>query len=765
MSTATKLPKEYEKMLNFREGARYCKMDLHTHSPASECSDFGLPDNMEARFPDHQKNTVKSREECYQFIKGLAEDNIKPNPFKTAYGKASTNNRPYLTKRPKLDTLAIKRIAQVWNDEIECLNPSEMPELDKKLKKQRDNFVVCAFSDLRKYLKSLYFPEEFVLRCYIEGLQLVALTDHNHPGYIVARLPELGTWFSALQEANKPYIEDFNGGNRSGEKVLKSIRNRLKLAKKNLVKEEQHLKSNKKSNESKKRLKAIPARQKYVDELIKYWDSPENKPRTLFLIPGTEITVSNVHLLSLFPPEWYVPGRIGGILGDIGIPEEQWGRAMIAAASASVQDTITFVDEGGGIAIPAHSNSDFKGLLRLFTKGLALTKILEHPALMALEIKKGSVLKGKNACETLKSLHGSSLNVDYPKSLCFVKGSDAHECRIEYKGKGDDMGERFTHVKMDIRPKDTEEEIFRSLRLALICGQSRIIESPPEDGYNYTAGKKNYLIRKSERIKLLECERLRPTIIGLTVEGAGCYANDLKVRFNPYLNCIIGSGGKSTIVRIIGYAFGAQSFMPQTKNKWLPELVRVFWRRADKVYCLEREGRSIDPNADHVKVRCFELSAGNKWKVNKDLVSTNLSELIEIWPPPDTQDNKENLTDFEDDLIQELIQQLKFRTIDRANPLLVNQPRNIFNTRRLFNAVLSEPYLKARQIIWSSGSPNVGTALDAEKIIITGEKRKGKQMGLVCGGDLHEDEIREQYLNHFEGGWPAFVRRFSLYSK
>jgi hypothetical protein len=35
---------------------------------------------------------------------------------------------------------------------------------------------------------------------------------------------------------------------------------------------------------------------------------------------------------------------------------------------------------------------------------------------------------------------------------------------------------------------------------------------------------------------------------------------------------------------------------------------------------------------------------------------------------------------------------------------------------------------------------------------------------MVCAGDLHEDEIREQMFDHFEGGPMAFDRRVSLYS-
>ena len=58
------------------------------------------------------------------------------------------------------------------------------------------------------------------------------------------------------------------------------------------------------------------------------------------------------------------------------------------------------------------------------------------------------------------------------------------------------------------------------------------------------------------------------------------------------------------------------------------------------------------------------------------------------------------------------------------------------------------------------------TALDAEKIVVTGERmRKGhKSMRVICAGDLHEDEIRKQFLNHFEGGWLGFARREVLYS-
>lgn len=149
--------------------------------------------------------------------------------------------------------------------------------------------------------------------------------------------------------------------------------------------------------------------------------------------------------------------------------------------------------------------------------------------------------------------------------LSFVKGSDAHECRIELNGTGEDLGARFSYVKIDIRPDDTPDEIFRSLKPAIMSGQSRVVEYPTEDGYNYH-NPDDYRIHASKKIQLMDCAEFRPTILGVTVYGNGSYTDGLKVRFNPYLNCVVGSEGKSTLVRLVAYAFGAASFTTWTKT-------------------------------------------------------------------------------------------------------------------------------------------------------------------------------------------------------
>lgn len=767
MCSADVLEPLFGRISIYREGARYCKMDLHTHTPASECTSFDLPPTLARLFPKKtKKRAAASYDKRYRFLRDLVGEK---NPFEKAYSELN-----HLHFAPDhMETGHVKAIADAWLHDIDCALGKRAKRPGSAERKTRERYVANALADLRRYLASRLFPAEYVMRCHIEGLQLVALTDHNHPGYIVPRLPRLGTWFSEIERVNERYRKAIREGDPEG-KLRTAITDRLTLAADRLRTrfdevsrsspeiEEHH------RDDVQKALSSISKRREHVKERTGYWRKERNAITPLVVLPGVELTVSDVHLLAVFPPMWYVSGRIGGILRSIGIPEEHWGRGFLAAASVSVQDATGLIDAEGGILIPAHSNSDFKGLLRLFKKGLALNKVLEHPSLLALEIKGGSVkakvdkTKAKDACETLHWLDSGRSRPTRTKPLCFVKGSDAHECRIELDGTGEDLGKRFTYVKIDIRPRDTADEVFRSLRLALLSGQSRVIEFPVEDGYNYAppAGGK-YRVKKTYREKLLKCATGRPTILGIAASGKGAYTDGLAVRFSPYLNCVVGSGGKSTLVRLVGYAFGALGFMEGKDRHWLPEVVRAFWRDGDNVYCIERSGRHPDPKAAAVETVCYKRTPQDERKWTK--VSGNVCPQVDVWPSADVQNKKSELEDFEDDVIRDLVRQLRTVSLGKSFPLLVNQPRDIFNGKSLFENVLARPYLKYRQVIWSTGSPNVPTALDAEKIIVTREASRGKRMDLVCGGDLHEDEIREQFLNEFEGGWLGFARRSSLY--
>jgi hypothetical protein len=756
------LKKNYEKLIGFREGAHFCKMDLHTHSPASECSSFKLPAVFEDRIKSLKEGLKNSagQDEARAFLEQLqAGEDV----FGDDYAAADLKNLPWVAPRPALGTSNLKRIAAAWLGDLERLEEGDAKGLKKVLGD--------ALRDVRAYLQSLFWPEEYVMRCYLESLEVVALTDHNHPGYIVPRLPQLGTWFGALQRVNERWRKDLLKKSRPGSHVGPRMLARLQLAEQ-LVKAGVTLTADdhttrQQHSDKRKKLKKKKERLVHIRELISKWEWETAVPRPLTLLPGIEITVSDVHMLSVFPPTWYVPGRIAGILSDIGILESQWGRGFEAAASASVQTTIDRVHEAGGIAIPAHANSDFKGILRLFKKGLALTKVLEHPALVALETTGGTVLagegrkKGKNACETLRSLDAKQA-----KALCFTKGSDSHECRSECDGTGEDLGARFTWVKMDLRENDTPDEVFRALRLALRSGNNRIVEYPTEDGYNYRGGKSHYRVPKKHRSQMVNWEGARPVILGLAVSGKGSYADGVTARFGPFLNSVIGSGGKSTLVRLLGYAFGAMGFMQGTRPEWLPKVVRAFWLHGDHTFCIERRKCGLEPDGEGVEVRWLERLEDGGWEVLHENGSAALQALrnqVILWPSREVQDKKKELAHFESKVIGQLLKRLEEAEGDEKKPLLINQPREIFNGQRLFDDFLSRPLLRDRQIIWSTGSPNVPAALDAEKILVTGETKNGSRMKVICAGDLHEDEIRDQLLDHFEGGAGAFYRRQMLY--
>jgi hypothetical protein len=753
---------EHRMLLGYREGAHFGKMDLHTHSPASECSSFELPAALEAEIAPLRKalRTRAGRTRARELMSRLA---ARAPVLDQAFANPALQAMPWVAPRPELDRDKLALIAVAWLEDVQQLSDDDSVGLRKTLD--------GALRDVASHLASLVFPEEFVMRCYLEGLEIVALTDHNHPGYVVPRLPELGTWHGALERVNDCWHVDLRHPRRPGAEVRGRMLERLALARHRLEARGAVSPAVDRSTRAQhaegrpKRLRSADDRLAHVRQLELTWASEDHLPSRLTLLPGTEITVSDVHLLAIFPPTWYVPGRIAGILGDIG--ESQWGRGFEAAASASVQTTLELVHEAGGIAIPAHANSDFKGLLRLFRDGLALGKVLTHPALVALETVGGPVLagargkRGKDPCETLRQLDRHQ-----DKLLCFVKGSDAHECRLECDGTGEDLGARFTFVKADLRPNDTPAEVFRALRLALGSGHNRIVEFPTEDSYNYRGAPASYRVPAAVRTRLLHGRIGRPLVLGVAVSGTGSYADGLSVRFSPQLNTVIGSGGKSTLIRLIGYAFGIIRFRADTPQRWLPERVRAYWKEGGRTFCVERRGRNADPNAQSVAVRLAELMPGGGWIVRdepREAIRTRLESKLAVWPAAEIGDDGAPLPEFEGDVIGDLVGQLETGVGGDDRPLLVVQRREFFDGERLFREVLGRPLLRDRQILWSTGSANVPSALDAEKVIVTIEKRRGRQMELACAGDLHEDEIRAQLLDCCEGGADAFRLRRTLY--
>lgn len=766
------IDQKYTAILNLREGAHYSRMDLHTHSPASECSSFRMPEGLAKVIPEIKTSMSKTR-------RRVAIDKLRrikhSEPVFDAKAATSINRTMGWFEKPiSVDKEALADVAQAWLEDIFQLADPYGNDAEPLLKE--------AYRDIERVLLKMFWPVEYTLRCYIEQLEIVAITDHNHPGYIVPRLPQLGTWFDAVKDINAAMLADIQAKASLGAKVREQMLDRLKLAKKRLKAKgagDSHGDAATRANhKDSNKLKRLDKRLAHIEARIAVWKDPRTPVRPLTVLPGTEITVSNVHCLTIYPPDWMVPGRIAGILLDIGIAEHHWGKGFEAAANASVQRTISLVDEAGGIVIPAHANSDFKGLLRLFRKGLALNKVLEHPALLAIEKKDGTVLAGegkkkkaKDACETLRWLDTGANAPQRAKLLAFVKGSDAHECSLEVDGTGEDLGVRYTWVKMDIRPNDTPTEVFRALRLALLGGQGRVVEVPVEDTYNYGAEKsknrKDYTVPKKSRAALLDWENHHPAILGLTVSGKKSYADGISIRFNPFMNCIVGAAGKSTVLRLVAYGFGMLQFLPNSQRDWLPETVRVFVRDASGVWCVERAGRHPDPNNPAVATTIHQCQADGSWKktLSDTAARTMARNAVEIWPGSGGLSGTQHNRKIDAAVIDSLVERLDIARVRKRKPLLVHQPREIFHSAELFQRVLKRPVLKFRQIIWATVSPNVPTALDAEKLIVTDEKviRGRSRMHMVCGGDLHEDEVIDAFLKRMEGGYAGFMRRKVLY--
>ncbi|MFQ5905211.1 MAG: PHP domain-containing protein, partial [bacterium] len=535
----------FTQVMKFRQGATFKKVDLHNHTPASQCSSYRLPPELHAIFDIQGRRFF---DDFTRIQKKLKEVSV----LKARDVAVLKAEREKLKRRLLVEDQAF---AGSTRNVPRRLRSPKTRDHARKCDAEKEAFRRKS----ERYVKSFYFPLEYVLRCLIEGMEVTALTDHNHPGYIMPERPELGTWYDRIVQENTRLLKSRAKGARGERKVRKLITDRLTTAlahlsdrKPSLVKGEppdsKHRDKGRKTRKKRERME-------HITECLNYFQQG-GSIRRLDILQGAEITVSDIHILAIFPHQFYTPITIASLLKNVGIHEDQWGDGFVAAGEMSPQEVIDRIDESGGIAIPAHSNSSFKGLFMLFKKGLALSKVLQHKSLYAAEYIEGKINPLLGTRAQFESRMSKSRT--YRKhGLTFVRGSDAHECRIECDGTGEDIGwRRYSYIKMDIRPNDTSNDVFNSLKIALKNGFNRVVEMPPDDIY-YPFGmvrkmkkKKIPLLGKEERASVLRTQE-RLTITGVLVKGG--YADGVSLRFNPYLNCIVGKTGKSTILRLAGY--------------------------------------------------------------------------------------------------------------------------------------------------------------------------------------------------------------------
>lgn len=232
----------------------------------------------------------------------------------------------------------------------------------------------------------------------------------------------------------------------------------------------------------------------------------EDVPNAPILFPGVELTVGGgVHLLILLDPA-SGEQHVDDLLSRAGVPVEDRG-SEVARSSHSAQQILVRLGEEAVILGP-HANGP-KGVLSEL-RGLERLAVFRHPHLAGVEVDPDSDLDER-------WLDGSMPEIG--RSVSRVWGSDAHS--------RDELGWRFTWVKMS-RPD------LDGLRLALLDGEGSLKPVARDHAGDPNAERGELLIESMEVSAAKFMGRTKP----------------LSVRFNPWLNAIIGGRGtgKSTLV-------------------------------------------------------------------------------------------------------------------------------------------------------------------------------------------------------------------------
>lgn len=228
--------------------------------------------------------------------------------------------------------------------------------------------------------------------------------------------------------------------------------------------------------------------------------------RPLYLFPGVEISANGgIHILAIFAAEKSAQD-ISSLLGAVDFSGKPG--STDSCTTKSVIEVISEITKKGGIVIPAHVDQA-NGLFHT-VKGTTLKQVLENTEWFALEICDPAFLKPQ-------------LYTDLKLHHAEVLGTDAH--------LPEQVGEKYTWVKMT-------EPSLEGLRLALL------------DSW--------LSIQRSDRVA--ENPNLHAPLLveSISIHNARYLGRSqpLEVKFNPWLNAIIGGRGtgKSSIIEFLRIA-------------------------------------------------------------------------------------------------------------------------------------------------------------------------------------------------------------------
>jgi hypothetical protein len=528
-----------------------------------------------------------------------------------------------------------------------------------------------------------------------------------------------------------------------------------------------------------------------------------NKDRTvLTILPGVEISTSDIHILAIFPPQ--KPRRkahfiICDLLNDLGFEVEAWGTNK--AGKTGVYNTIQLIAQKGGLPIIAHADAHDKALLKLYKiNSAAMKDVLTNTHLLAIEIVDPANYEklNKKVKKPLSTWIKSLRKKQDLSNLAYFQGSDAHSLEA--------IAKRFTYVEMS-------EPSFPGLKIAVHIPSSRV--------------RLDHDIRKLQKQE----KGIGVYLYGMEIQHP--YFGNTCIRFNRCLNCIVGKldSGKSTLFNLLKTPFtngtsANSNQQTQIAVRLFIEKIKFSKKKGPKYYYYAIGGDagnhylySIDKNRD-------PMTAGKlDWSQLQDLgitpyfydpgmvnplitsVETFNNFLVERFGTPDEEKLKHfNETSAIPIFLAEETQQLLYLETDGNNyklylntqwnrgkekrvefskldnslkrvvlisifiisettgPIVIDAPEEYFNNQDIVDYLVPiiTQYKNIRQIILFTNHPLLAVNTDPENYILL--ERKGNKTRLESGFSIDKEKQKDRLVNLVEGSSLAFNQRTIRYS-
>ncbi|HHQ2566627.1 TPA: TrlF family AAA-like ATPase [Pseudomonas aeruginosa] len=287
----------------------------------------------------------------------------------------------------------------------------------------------------------------------------------------------------------------------------------------------------------------------WVNDLKREAELLRGEGKSIYVFPGVEITANgNVHILAIFDPD-KTSEDIAAVVGAAKF-RGQFGNSD-AVAEESPENIVEEIIRSGGVAIPAHI--DMKAGMCHIQSAQTIGQICRKASAVEIIFPQGG--RSEEHDELIRKYR--AIDCD----LAEVIGSDSHH--------PNEVGRAYTWIKMS---KPTIEGV----RLALVDGSSSVKRS------EQVVGDPNAV--SSSVIKSISISNAKYC-------GRG---KALEIKFNPWLNSIIGGrgSGKSSILEFMRIGFGRSKDLLEIPGR--SEVKDTFSRFAQKSDSRDADGVLLD---------------------------------------------------------------------------------------------------------------------------------------------------------------------------